>query len=411
MAEKTNTPTKKYTLKDKIKAMGPGLLVVGSFIGPGTVTSSTRAGAAYGYQLLWCVVFSVIAVIIMQGMAARLGIVTQNGLAENLVTEFKNRPALRTFMVALVSAAIILGGVAYMSGDLTGTAIGISALTGVPSRIIAPIWGVCILFLNAHQNAIKWLEKLLTVCVSVMAVVFCVTMFVVKPNWGEVLQGVIPTVPGGAIMTCVALIGTTVVPYNLFIHATSSRQTWKDPEQIPLAEFDVRCSMIIGGFITGAVMITAGTVMRGMEVNSAIDMAAQLEPLLGNLSVPFLAIGLICAGISSAVITPLGVSYVLAGLFGWKLDRSDKRYFFTNIAIVLCGIVGTATGFNPLTIIMAAQAVNGVFLPVSVFVLLYLASRSSVMGKHKNKPYQVILGTAVFVISLIIGISSVVSLF
>ena len=306
MADKTNTPAKKYTLMDKIKAMGPGLLVVGSFIGPGTVTSSTRAGAAYGYQLLWCVVFSVIAVIIMQGMAARLGIVTQNGLAENLVTEFKNRPALRTFMVALVSAAIILGGVAYMSGDLTGTAIGISALTGVPSRIIAPIWGVCILFLNAHQNAIKWLEKLLTVCVSVMAVVFCVTMFVVKPNWGEVIQGVIPTVPGGAIMTCVALIGTTVVPYNLFIHATSSRQTWKDPEQIPLAEFDVRCSMIIGGFITGAVMITAGTVMRGMEVNSAIDMAAQLEPLLGNLSVPFLAIGLICAGISSAVITPLG---------------------------------------------------------------------------------------------------------
>ena len=270
---------------------------------------------------------------------------------------------------------------------------------------------MCILFLNAHQNAIKWLEKLLTVCVSVMAVVFCVTMFVVKPNWGEVLQGVIPTVPGGAIMTCVALIGTTVVPYNLFIHATSSRQTWKDPEQIPLAEFDVRCSMVIGGFITGAVMITAGTVMRGMEVNSAIDMAAQLEPLLGNLSVPFLAVGLICAGISSAVITPLGVSYVLAGLFGWKLDRSDKRYFFTNIAIVLCGIVGTATGFNPLTIIMAAQAVNGVFLPVSVFVLLYLASRSSVMGKHKNKPYQVILGTAVFVISLIIGVSSVVSLF
>ena len=105
------------------------------------------------------------------------------------------------------------------------------------------------------------------------------------------------------------------------------------------------------------------------------------------------------------------LSSVLAGLFGWKLDRSDKRYFFTNIAIVLCGIVGTATGYNPLTIIMAAQAVNGVFLPVSVFVLLYLASRSSVMGKHKNKPYQVILGTAVFVISLIIGVSSVVSLF
>lgn len=338
---------KKYTLKEKFMALGPGLLVVGSFIGPGTVTSSTRAGATYGYQLLWCVLFSVIAVIIMQGMAARLGIVTQKGIAENLIEDLKDRPVLRNFLVALVAAAILLGGVAYMSGDLTGTAIGISALTGIPTNIIAPIWGVCILFLNAHDNAIKWLEKLLTVCVSIMAFVFVVTMFVVKPNWAEVFGGLLPTVPAGAIMTCVSLIGTTVVPYNLFIHATSAHQTWKDPEEIPLSQFDVKVSMTIGGIITGAIMVTAGTVMRGMEVNSAIDMAAQLEPLLGDLAVPFLAIGLICAGISSAVITPLGVSYVFAGLFGWKLDKSDKRYFFTNIGIVVFGIIGASTASIP----------------------------------------------------------------
>ena len=411
MAEKTNTPTKKYTLKDKIKAMGPGLLVVGSFIGPGTVTSSTRAGAAYGYQLLWCVVFSVIAVIIMQGMAARLGIVTQNGLAENLVTEFKNRPALRTFMVALVSAAIILGGVAYMSGDLTGTAIGISALTGVPSRIIAPIWGVCILFLNAHQNAIKWLEKLLTVCVSVMAVVFCVTMFVVKPNWGEVLQGVIPTVPGGAIMTCVALIGTTVVPYNMFLHAASAKRTWHGPEELPLCSFGTTVPMLIGGVVTGAIMITSATVMYGMEVNNAMDMAVQLEPTLGSLAQPFMAVGLIAAGISSAVCTPMGVSYVLAGLFGWKTDRSDKRYTITNAAVLITGIVIAALGTNPLGLIMTAQAVNGIVLPVVVGVTLYLTSRSRIMGKYKNGPIAIALGLAIFAISLILGISSFISVF
>lgn len=402
---------KQYTLKEKIMAMGPGLLVVGSFIGPGTVTSSTRAGANFGYQLLWCVAFSVIAVIVLQGMASRLGIVTQKGISENLIEELKGYPVLKNFMVFLVAAAILLGGVAYMSGDLTGTAVGISALTGIPTKIIAPLWGVCILFLNAQENAIKKLEGLLTICVSVMALVFVITMFVVKPNWGEVFSGLIPTVPSGAIMNCVALIGTTVVPYNLFIHATSSRQTWKDPDQIPLAEFDVKCSMIIGGIITAAIMVTSGAVMRGMEVNSAIDMAVQLEPLLGNLSVPFLATGLIAAGISSAVITPLGVSYVFAGLFGWELSKKDKRYFFTNIGIVVFGIIGAATGFNPLTIIMAAQAVNGVFLPVSVAVLVWLASKSSVMGQYKNKTHQIVLGAAVFVISLIIGVSSVMSLF
>ncbi len=402
---------KKYTLKEKFKALGPGMLIVGSFIGPGTVTSSTRAGATYGYQLLWCIVFSVIAVIIMQGMAARLGIVTQTGLAENLVKDLKERPVLKNIMVILVSSAIILGGVAYMSGDLTGTAIGISAITGIPSRIIAPIWGICILFISNHRNAIKWLEKLLTVCVSIMAFIFVITMFVVKPDMAEVFSGVVPTVPSGAIMTCVALIGTTVVPYNLFIHATSSHKTWKETADIPLSQFDVSFSMIVGGIITGAVMVTAGTVVRGLEINSAVDMAQQLKPLLGNFAVPFLAVGLIAAGISSAVITPLGVSYVLGGLFGWELDKKDKRFFATNVAIILFGIVGAATGFNPLTIIMAAQAVNGVFLPVSVITLLYLASKRSVMGDYKNNLTQILLGLCVFVISLIIGVSSILSLF
>ena len=87
-AETTKRVERQFTLKEKLKALGPGFLIVGSFIGPGTVTSSTRAGAEYGYTLFWCVIFSVIAVIVMQGMAARLGIITQKGLAENLVIDF-----------------------------------------------------------------------------------------------------------------------------------------------------------------------------------------------------------------------------------------------------------------------------------------------------------------------------------
>ena len=370
----------RYTLKDKLKAMGPGILVVGSFIGPGTVTSATKAGAGYGYALLWTVVFSVIAVIVMQEMAARLGIVTQNGLAEELVKDLSDRPPLKWLMVALVAAAITLGGFAYMGGDLTGTAIGLSAITGIPSNIIAPIWGCCILVIINIGDAVKSLEKLLSVCVSVMAIVFVVTMIVVKPDLGTVFSGALPSVPEGSIMTCVSLIGTTV-------------------------------SMIIGGLITGSVMITAGTVMRGMEVNSAIDMAVQLEPTLGSFSVPFLAMGLIAAGISSAVITPLGVSYVLAGLFGWEMNKKDKRFFWTNIAVVVAGIIVAATGFNPIWIIMTAQAVNGIFLPIIVFTLVYVTSRSRVMGQYKNSMIQNVLGAAVFLISLVIGINSLTSLF
>ena len=226
---------KSFTLKEKIAAMGPGFLIVGSFIGPGTVTSSTRAGAANGLTLFWCVLFSVIAVIVVQGMSARIGIVTQNGLAENLKDDFADHPVLRNILCGLVAVAITIGGFAYMGGDLTGTALGVSALTGVSTKIIAPIWGIAILLiLNFAGDAVKYLEKLLGACVVIMAVVFLITMVVVKPNFGELMHGCVPTVPEGSIMTCLALIGTTVVPYNMFLHAASAKRTWHSPDEIPL---------------------------------------------------------------------------------------------------------------------------------------------------------------------------------
>lgn len=407
-----NSTPKKFTLKEKLASLGPGFLIVGSFIGPGTVTSSTRAGANYGMALFWCVIFSVIAVIVMQGMAARLGIITQQGLAENLKQDFADKPVLRNLLCGLVAIAIAVGGFAYMAGDLTGTALGLSALTGISTKIIAPIWGVCILIvLNFAGDAVKYLEKLLSVCVVIMAVVFVITMIIVKPDLGSMLRGCIPSIPNGDIMTCLSLIGTTVVPYNMFLHAASAKRTWHSPEELPLCAFGTTVPMIIGGVVTGSIMITSATVMRGMTVENAMDMAAQLEPTLGSLAQPFMAIGLIAAGISSAVCTPMGVSYVFAGLFGWKTDSSDKRYTITNAAVLVTGIVIAALGSNPLALIMTAQAVNGIVLPVVVGVTLYLTSRIQIMGKYRNSAVANILGLAIFAVSLILGLSSFIGVF
>lgn len=407
------TATKrKFTMKEKLAAMGPGVLIVGSFIGPGTVTSSTRAGSQYGFTLFWCILFSVIAVIVMQGMAARLGVITQEGLAENLKHDFSEHPVMRNILCGLVAVAIAVGGFAYMGGDLTGTALGISALTGISTKIIAPVWGVCILLLlNLAGDAVKYLEKLMGVCVTIMAVVFLVTMVIVRPDIGALMRGCIPTIPSGGIMTCLSLIGTTVVPYNMFLHAASAKRTWHTPEELPLCAFGTTIPMIVGGVVTGAIMVTSATVMHGMDVNNAMDMAVQLEPTLGSLAQPFMAVGLIAAGVSSAVCTPMGVSYVLAGLFGWNTDRSDKRYTIANAAVLITGIVIAALGTNPLGLIMTAQAVNGIVLPVVVGVTLYLTSRSRIMGKYKNSTIANILGLAIFAISLVLGLSSFIGVF
>ena len=327
----SNNVTRKFTMKEKLASLGPGFVIVGSFIGPGTVTSCTLAGATYGFTLFWCVVFSVIAVIVMQGMAARIGIITQEGLAENMKHDFADRPLLRNILCGLVIIAITIGGLAYMGGDLTGTAMGASALTGVPTRIMAPILGVIVLIVLLFVgDAVKYLEKLLSVCVTLMAIVFLMTMLIVRPNFGELLRGCIPTVPKGGLMTCLSLIGTTVVPYNMFLHAASAQRTWHTKEELPLCMFGTTVPMIIGGVITGSIMITSAVVMRGMSVNNAMDMAVQLEGTLGRFAQPFMALGLLSAGISSALCSPISVSYVLAGLFDWKTDGSDKRFLGTS---------------------------------------------------------------------------------
>lgn len=399
---------KKYTFKDKMKAMGPGIIIVGSFLGPGTVTTATRTGATFGYGLLWAIVFSVVATIALQEMSARLGIITQKGLAEHIVEIFEEKPALKTISILFVGGAITLGGIAYMSGDLLGTSLGISNLTGIPTNYIAPAIGVVILIL-LNVGTVKWLEKILGVLVATMVTVFVITMVVVKPDLGAMAKGLIPIVPKGALMNCVALIGTTIVPYNLFIHCTNAKNNWNKPEDLVLSKWDTYFSITVGGIITAAVMITAATVMKGMTVNSAADMAIQLEPTLGSFANVFMSVGLFSAGFSSAVITPLGVSYVLGGLLGWKLDKSDKRFFYTNIGILLLGIFGSATGFNPLTIIILAQALNGIFLPVIVVFLVYVTCSKKVLGEYANSALVNIVGVAISIITIVIGTSSVIS--
>ena len=169
--------------------------------------------------------------------------------------------------------------------------------------------------------------------------------------------------------------------------------------------------MIIGGIVTGAIMVTAATVMLGMPVRNAMDMSIQLEPTLETFAKPFMAIGLVAAGVSSAVCTPMGVSYVLAGLFGWKTNRSDKRYTVTNFLVLITGIIVAGMGFNPIALIMAAQMVNGVVLPVVVGVTIYLTASRRIMGEFANSTLENVLGTAIFIISLILGVSSIISLF
>lgn len=396
-----------YTFKEKIKAIGPGAMITASFIGPGTVTTATRAGADFGYALLWTVAFAIIATIILQEMTARIGIITQDGLGEAILAQFDSQ-LLKKLSAYLVGGSIVLGCASYISGDLTGTSLGISTLTNLPVRMLGPTIGIIVLFL-VMKGSLKFLEKLLTMLVAIMAVVFVTTMIVAKPDLGELFSGLVPSLNRNNTIVVISMVGTTVVPYNFFIHAGSAKQSWNKPEQLELSKWDTAVSITIGGLITAAILITSGTLMRGMTIQNAADISIQLEPLLGSWAKVFMSVGLFSAGLSSAIATPLGASYTLAGLFGWKYSNEDSRFRMTNIIVVLIGIVVSAIGFNPMTILLVAQALNGIILPIVAIYVVYIASSKKILGEYRNTTLQKVLGWIVALVTVILGTYALVS--
>jgi manganese transport protein len=392
---------------DIVTRLGPGLLVTAAFIGPGTVTTASVAGAHFGFALLWALVFSVLATIVLQEMAARLGLGSGHGLSEALRTSFAN-PGARAAAIFLVVAAIAFGNAAFETGNIAGAAVGLAALTGVPDKVWVFAVGVAAFALLA-VGLYKVIERVLITLVVLMSAVFVVTMVTVKPDLGAMLAGAfVPAIPDGALLTVIALIGTTVVPYNLFLHSSSVQEKWSNvplDEALRQSRIDTVVSISLGGLITLAIVSTAATAFfaAGVKVTGLASLAAQLEPLLGSTAKYFFALGLMAAGVTSAITAPLAAAYATAGALGWKRDLNDRRFRAVWTVIIVIGVAFAAAGFNPVAAIVFAQAANGILLPVSAVFLLMVMNRRDILGGHCNGLAANLAGGAVVLVATGLG--------
>ncbi len=395
----------KSTFIERLKNIGPGALVAAAFIGPGTVTTCTVSGASYGYTMLWALLFATIATIIFQEMAARIGIVTQEGLGENIRDRISH-PALKWIAIVIVIVAIFVGNIAYETGNITGGILGIQAI--VPDLPIVPI----VIVIGLAAFVLMWIgsynviEKVLTGIVIFMGVVFLITAIASSPDWGAVVQGMfIPAIPqegSAGILTVVGLIGTTIVPYNLFLHASSASERWKDPEQIGDARFDAVLSIGLGGIISMAILVCAAANIYGTgnTVANGADMAAALSPILGDWATWLIALGLLAAGFSSAMTAPLSAAYATNGVLGWKATLKDLKFKVIWIIVLLAGcVMAIVLGASPTELILVAQAANAILLPIMAFFVLYCAN-GKVLGKYKNHAFANIAGVVIIVITL-----------
>ena len=370
-----------------MRRFGPGMLVAAAFIGPGTVTTATIAGANFGFVLMWALLLSIIVTFVLQEMSSRLGIVSGLGLSEALRSSINNH-FLKAFLMILIVSALGIGNAAFEVGNITGAAIGLSQISSLSISSSVLIVGILVLILLGTR-IFKMLEQILTVLVVIMSLLFLLTMITIEIDYSKLLRGLfIPTVTASSLLTIMALIGTTVVPYNLFLHADASKRKWKDQEvtqALNNSRADTAISIGLGGLITLAIMSTSAVAFFGssMEISSE-NLARQLEPILGSYSSYIFNFGLFVAGITSAVTAPLAASIAVTEALGWKNDPSSFRFKLVWIIILLIGLLFAYFGTKPLQAILFAQATNALLLPFLALFLFYVVNNSRLMGSHKN---------------------------
>ncbi len=364
--------------------LGTSSLVVAAFVGPGTVLTCAAAGVEFGYALGWVLLFATAATFVLQSFTANTGILARQGLGEALRATLQ-APWARRLAFGLVVLGLWVGTAAFETGNLIGAAAGITALfgDGVPRRaiimVIAAAAGVMLLL------DLRRIAQLFTVLVVAMSGLFVVGLILAPVDWPAALQGlVVPSVPDGSLLTVVALLGTTIVTYNLFLHPSAAKAYWADtPDRSVAWRGELRGMALflpIGGLVSFAIL-AAGATLFGQEA-AADDVGAfavLLEPVAGPAARFCFGLGLFAAGITSAMTAPLAAATGIREIFGWSDDASDLRYRLVWGSVILTGLLFSLGDWSPLAAIIAAQAANGVLLPAIAGFMLFLSVRQEVV--------------------------------
>ncbi len=404
-------------LKRLFSNLGPGPLIAAAFIGPGTITLCTLAGINYGLDLLWAVLIAILAAMILQTMSIKIGLIGQKNITEALQSEL-DTPWVKQIVIGLIFIAILIGNTAYEAGNISGAVLGIEALFGTYffdffGFLINPyslfIGTIAVVLLGTGKH--KLIERFMIGLVIIMSISFLFTAIVTKPSLHRLFTGLFTfNVPEGSFLMIIGLVGTTIVPYNLFLHTALVKEKWKNANSLPLAIKDLIIALGLGGFISMSVIITSAGVEID-ELSNAADLAMGLEPLFGKLAKYFMALGLFAAGITSTITAPLAAAYVVCGCFGWNTNLGSKHFKVIWFLIIAFGVVISATSIKLISIIQFAQVINGVVLPLIAGLLLWMVNKRSLLGNLKNNTLQNALGGLVVLIALFLSIRTLFLVF
>ncbi len=397
--------------KNKRSSFGPGFLVTAAFIGPGTVTSCSIAGAHFGYSLIFALVFATITTLILQEMTGRLSLGSNHDLAQSL-REFPQSRLTKGLFAILTLSSITFGCSVYEAGNIIGGSLGLEMITSISQKIWIALISIVAIFILS-RGRYKLVEKCLIFLVFLMSASFLTTLVIVKPNLGSILKGFIPSFPENSLYLILALVGTTVVPYNLFLHSSAVKEKWTSKAHLKDVKKDLLVSITLGGVISASIVVTSAVAFheKGISLEQGAQLAHQLKPLFGSLTNFLFGLGFFAAGISSALTAPYAAAFASSGILGWRGGHDSKGFKGVWFGIILIGFIVSCFNLKPLSVIIFAQAANGLILPIASIFLLFVLNNREKMGKLVNNLRQNIWGIIIILTVSGLGLWNIIKIF
>jgi Mn2+/Fe2+ NRAMP family transporter len=390
--------------------MGPGIIAELAGNDAGGISTFSVAGASFGYAALWTIPIAMVFLMVVQEAAARMGAKTGKGFSALIRESFGIR------LTACAMAALLVANIGTTLSEFAGIAAGME-LFGVSKYVSVPIAGIAVWALIVG-GSYKRTEKLLMI-ISLVFLTYVAAAFIAKPNWGEVaLNTVVPHFvwDKSFFALIIALIGTTIAPWMIFFGQSNVVEKGVHIRDLVSQRIDVFSGAVVACLVVWFIIITTGTVLyaQGVEITDARSAAEALTPIVGPYAQQLFGAGFVGASFLAACVVPLTTAYAICEAFGWErgLDRSwaeapTFKTIFTALIVMACVVV-LIPNINLMGIMLTAQFINGLLLPVLLVFLVRIINNRRVMGEYKNGRLanalsRLTIGTVILLTVILLG--------
>jgi manganese transport protein len=396
------TSRKGFPLRTLLSFLGPGFLVTVGFIDPGNWATNISGGSRFGYDLLWVITLGTVMLVMVQHMAAKLGIATGKSLAVNIRERFAPP------MAAGLGLTIVLACVATDVAELLGGAIGFNLLFGVPLWVGALFTVAVKVFLLVSQRYHR-IEGTIIGFLGIISLCYIAEVQIVKPDWTALAPSiVIPHVGRESIYAAVAILGAVVMPHNIFLHSNiihSRKWGVSESEKMTLLRYekiDTTLAMFVGWVVNSAMIIVAAAVFaRHQVVVTSIEQAsATLQPLAGSLAGFLFALALVFAGLGSSLTSSMAEVNVITGFLGKSEDPGTLLFRLASFATAIPSFIVILCVRDTLRILILSQVILSIQLPFTLLPLLVLCRDRRIMGRFRSGTRE--LAAAVVIASVVI---------